>query len=698
MLIVYPKSNLLEVWDWVPPSHAKVTTKCSGDTLYLQGQYTLSIPPSGPPEYGFKYTANAAIPEESKEEFSRTIETVKILSGTVEEGHTILVLSKTLNLPLPYALEVHFLGKSNKTSIQQILELPCVMQESCSELEFTVKANDNFIVVSNNEGFLYLFKFYGEEYRPANFDLNLLSIRKTSCQPIANQDRLSSKLTDEEILLKTSCFDNKPIFDIVGNWLVYSPIKFEYEHLKVINNTNIKLANEYENNNIDPISSFTNKESNRKQESIFTPVRLPPPGPLLNRVISTLSNNALDGLFKLSEVSSSRLKAYLNKDKEVVAKNEQDMAQSLNSISKTIGKALYSTASNTVSTIQKKTMASQPNNNQLIKIIDLSNDKIIGIFKPPGGVSNLSLSPFDLQLVHSSYRGDNFFMWDLYKLPNEISLIGKFNRGKTSAIIKEIFWFVSNYDNTNIIQGNNLGFGCITKATGSVHWFNINYLSGDLTNNYPNNLTKDNLEDVPPKGQFLDSWVLSSINATKFTSLPNIANNINSKYKPNSKFNINQLAILDNNDQIKLISPLNGNHLFKYELPKTEVNKETIFENNLHAIDKSSIDPKAHEVDSITPLSQAEIETCGPYLNLVNNKNVQFSTYDFDDNSKPDFENFLKEYSEFGNDIPVTEIKFKNERQKDPIEPLLSDFSEGLVMDQENLESSMKDTSQESLD
>jgi hypothetical protein len=58
----------------------------------------------------------------------------------------------------------------------------------------------------------------------------------------------------------------------------------------------------------------------------------------------------------------------------------------------------------------------------------------------------------------------------------------------------------------------------------------------------------------------------------------------------------------------------------------------------------------------------------------------------------------LKKYSEFGNDIPFTEIKFKNERQKDPIEPLLSDFSEGLVMDQENLESSMKDTSQESLD
>lgn len=698
-MIIYPKSNLLEVWDWVPPSHAKVTTKCSGDTLYLQGQYTLSIPPSGPPDYGFKYTTSTSLSEESKVDASRTIETVKILNGTVEEGHTILVLSKTPNSPLPYALEVHLLGKSKESSIQQILEFPCVMQESESELEFIIKANDKFIVVSNNEGFLYLFKFDGEEYRPANYDLNLLSIRKNSCQPIISQDRLSSKITDEEILLKTSCFDRKPIFDIVGNWLVYSPTKFEYDHLKVINNTNDKIVNVFENEDMDPISSFIDKGSNRKQGSIFTPVRLPPPGPLLNRVISTLSNNALDGLFKLSEVGSTRLKAYLNKDKEkVVAKNEQDMAQSLNSISKTIGKALYSTASSTVTTILKKTMALQPNNNQLIKIIDLSNDKIIGVFKPPGGVSNLSLSPFDLQLVHSSYRGDNFFMWDLYKLPNEISLIGKFNRGKTSAIIKEIFWFVSNYDSTNIIRGNNLGFGCITKATGSVHWFNINYLSGDLTNNYPNNLNKDNLEDVPPKGQFLDSWVLSSINATKFTSLPNIANNINSKYKSDSKFNINQLAILDNNDQIKLISPLNGNHLFKYELPKREVNEETIFENNLNAIDKTFFDITSPEVDSITPLSQAEIETCGPYLNLVNNKNIQFSTYNFDDDSQPDYENFLKEYIEFGNYIPVTDIKFNNQRQKSPIEPLLSDFSEGLVMDQENLDSSMKDTSQESLD
>ena len=81
------------------------------------------------------------------------------------------------------------------------------MQESCSELEFTVKANDNFIVVSNDEGFLYLFKFDGEEYRPANFDLNL-PVNKKNILPTAiqNQDLLSSKLTDEEILLKTSCF------------------------------------------------------------------------------------------------------------------------------------------------------------------------------------------------------------------------------------------------------------------------------------------------------------------------------------------------------------------------------------------------------------------------------------------------------------------------------------------------------------
>ncbi len=47
------------------------------------------------------------------------------------------------------------------------------------------------------------------------------------------------------------------------------------------------------------------------------------------------------------------------------------------------------------------------------------------------------------------------------------------------------------------------------------------------------------------------------------------------------------------------------------------MNEETIFENNLHAIDKSSIDLRPIGPDAIIPLSQAEIETCGPYLNLV---------------------------------------------------------------------------------
>lgn len=695
ILIVYPQTNLIEVWDWVPPSHAKITTKCSGDTLYLQRQYRISIPTPVTSVKGKGRDEVNSLNGEEKGDVSRSIESVKYLCGSVEEGHTLLVLSKTLDMPLPYVLEIHFLGKQNDTVINQILELPSIMQEPQEELEFTIKSTELFLVVSNSKGFVYVFKTDGDKFYPGNFDMNLLSIRKSSSLPILNQNHLMSKLTEEEILLKTSCSDNKPIFDIVGNWLVYSPTKFEYDHLKIVSHSNDKMLGKFVDEHTDPIYASTTKDNNQKEVSIFTPVRLPPPGPLLNRVISTLSNNALDGLFKLSEASSYKVRAYLNKDRDlVVAKDEQDINQSLNSISKSIGKALYSTASSTVSNIQKKTMSLQSNDNQLVKIIDLSNDKVMGIFKPPGGISSLSLSPFDLQLVHSSFRGDNFFMWDLYKLPNEISLLGKFNRGKTSAIIKEIFWFINSYDDTSIIQGNNIGFGCITKSTGSVHWFNINYLSGDLTNNYPNNLAKDNLKHVPPKGQFLDSWVLSSINASKFISLPNIANNINSKCKSDTKFDINQLAILDSKNQIKLISPLNGSHLFKYELPKYEVNQEAISEQKFLIPDQSPTGSSINS-DSITPLSQAEIETCAPYANLINNKNIQFSTYNFGHGSTTDFESFLNSYSEFGSDIPTSNIEFNKGKQTDQLELLLPDFAQGLVMDQDHLCSVARDATPE---
>lgn len=681
IFIVYPLSNIVEIWDWIPPSDEKDdVASCCGDTLYLHGQYELSIPPEPYP----KQTKTKAKERGDKECLDiSSIEAVQILHDAADEGHTILILTRTPALPMPYALEVHKISTDIETTIAQVLVLPEIMQESSKNLEFIIKSSKQFIIVANNEGFMFLFKLKAYKYGPGNCDLNLPTIHKTSCQPILNQYRLFTKFADEEILLKTSCFDDKPIFDIVGNWLVYSPTKYEFDHLKIISNSADKMISKSENTDLDPIATNYDKTQNIHTDTMFTPVKLPPPGPLLNRVISTLSNNAIDGFLKLSEVSSNKLKAYLNKDKETENKDDKDMVHSINAFGKSVGKVLYSTASTTVSTIHKTTMSLQPNDNQLIKIVDLSNDTIMAVFKPPGGVSNLSLSPFDLHLVQSNYRGDNFFMWDMFRLPKEISLIGKFNRGKTSAVIKEIFWFTNHYDSASIIQGNNVGFGCITKSAGSVHWFNINYLSGDSAKNFPNSLVQEGQEKPQDlQKHFLDSWVLSSINATKFIPLPNIANNINNKYKSNTKYIVNQLAILDSNNHIRLISALDGNHLFKYELPNVEVSKHVIIEKKLDEAYRMPHSSSDSGTNSIIPLSQAEIETCGPYLNLINSKNVQFSTYGFSD-SKTDFEAFLQEYTEYGNDIPTREIDFNGQRPHSLGSVASYQPKEGIVVDQD---------------
>ncbi|EGW31529.1 uncharacterized protein SPAPADRAFT_62117 [Spathaspora passalidarum NRRL Y-27907] len=267
----------------------------------------------------------------------------------------------------------------------------------------------------------------------------------------------------------------------------------------------------------------------------------------------------------------------------------------------------------------------------------------MGTFKPPGGISQLSLSPYDLQLVHANARGDSLYMWDLYRLPVEISLIGKFSRGKTSAIIEEIFWFINNYENKRDegeVFGNNSGFGCISKSTGSLHWFNINYLAGSYNNNRPNSFKKTSFAP----GKFMDSWILSSLKAKQFVSIPT-----------NQCSNLNQLAIIDENLVLKLISPLNGHHFYQFQLSKVPVDSQ--FVPKTSSIEKPHIPSSPY----VNPLSQAEIETCAPFLNLINNPRIEFATFEDD--------NLEEIFSEFGNMVPEQVITFRSKPKYRTLKP-----------------------------
>lgn len=683
-IIILYQTFVLEIWNWYPPdTNVNAKSKVlNGDTMYLHAQANLRdtdvMLEDGRIE---SFLILKRFDNTTKLHCLTTLVNSSPLAPSKRSVYRILADLKSLKFFPPEPLSIP----------NEILDKPC-----------SIKASENFLTVANSDGFMYFFKLSFDKktnsisFENVNKNFKLNNIKQSCCQPtLAKYDKLASVLEDDQLLLETSTFDGKPIFDLIGSWLVYSPTKYEINHLKnMVCTTNGSVSK----------PKRPSLSSSTTSTKLFTPIKLPPPGPLLNRVISNLSNNALDGLFKLSELSSKKIKRYMKKDrkKSNELQLDKEVIVSLNSIGKAIGQTLY----NTASTIQKTTKNLANVDNEIIKIIDLSNDRTMAIFKPPGGVSSLCLSPYDLQLVNANLRGDNFYMWDLYKSPNEVSLLGKFIRGKTSAIIQEIFWFINNnlQELNGTPMGNNSGFGCITKHSGSIHWYNVNYLSGgNLLNNFPNSLGDKN-DKLYNSDNFLDSWILSSLQARKFVALPTCSNIIGDsingdmngssvKDRDRHFFNMNQLAIIDKKNQLKLISPLNGYHGYKYQLPTTNVNYKEAealsqaykFSHSeksiLEAINALNLSNRRFE--DINPLSQTEIETCGPYLNLIGNKNIEFSTYDFD-NDGNDKDNFTKAFTEFGNIIPVKKIDFGNnqfEINKEEDE-LLNKYSDGLVVDQ----------------
>lgn len=614
--IFYIDNNMVEIWDWFPRF---IEEKPENETLYLHGQYTIPA-------------------NNSNEGDERILYDMRYLE---EEPNSEISLLLFYNNSKNYVFEIcNLIPESNEVSIKQVFPVPDYLlgQNCLQHINFKIKANKNFIVYGNQEGYSYILRFDTEtrKFVPGNHHSSLNSFKTNTRNYLPKE--INDMASENEVIFRTSNYEDMPIFDLVGNWLVYSPRKDEFKNnILDIGCDKISL------DDFDPIIQ-TSQKKNHLTTREYTPVKLPPPGPLLNRLVSSFSSSALDGIFKISEASSNLVREYLNKEQKFrsLSPDDKEFNVILNSLGKTLGKILYSTASSTVSTLQRSAVNLKLHDNQHIKIIDLSNDLIIATFRAPGGVSNLSLSPFDSQLVHSSLRGDSFYIWDLHKLPHEVSLVGKFTRGKTSAIIRDIFWFINNHDHD--ITGNNLGFGCISNS-GTVHWFNVNYLFGSLLN-HPNILGKEKFEDSL-KEQFKDSWILSSLNAKRFIKLPNVSNsNIGNK-----NIYFNQLAILDDKNQVKLLSSLNGNHQYKYVIPDQPI--LTNIEYSKPA--RNTIEQNAN----IHPLSQTEIETCAPYLNLINNRNITFSTYNL--NQEGSMVDGLKyNYEYFGNAIPTNLIKFPN--------------------------------------
>ena len=81
-----------------------------------------------------------------------------------------------------------------------------------------------------------------------------------------------------------------------------------------------------------------------------------------------------------------------------------------------------------------------------------------------------------------------------------------------------------------------------------------------------------------------------------------------------------------------------------------------------------------------TPLSGAEIETCGPYPNLYKNKNIVIRKYQsLDDRS--DVEMFLESFECFGNQLSQQTVKFASSDSY-----IEENVTEGVELDQEQHE------------
>lgn len=402
---------------------------------------------------------------------------------------------------------------------------------------------------------------------------HIVNIRRSSGWIVAGDEYgqlhvFDESLNPQDVRYSTSLDKlGVPIFDIQGDWLVYSPMKAEHQRLK--GEARLGCSSRY-----------------------LTPVKMPPRGPLLARVLLLFSKLALDGLVAL-------LRALLKRIKHLV--NEGGDYRAL-LISKLIGNLLYNTALQTALSIQKTADARKPQDNQLIKVIHLGTHATKAAFRPPGGVLAVLLLPYDLQLIQVSHRGDTYYMWDLYRLPLEISLVGKFTRGKTKAIVNDLTWYMTQTE----LGGVNCGFGLVLEGLGTVHWFNINYFWGQ-TNNLPVRSNKLG------QSQFVDAWLFPLEGARRIITLPRQ----------------HKLGILTKLGALKIVTSIDGSHSYQYDLPLTlpenwQDYDRVVFDRTL---EKDEVEEKA-KVNPSDAIAQAEINTCFAFLNLVNNDNVAFATFD----------------------------------------------------------------------
>ncbi|KAG0678243.1 hypothetical protein C6P42_000536 [Pichia californica] len=366
-------------------------------------------------------------------------------------------------------------------------------------------------------------------------------------------------------------------------------IIFDYKSLNRIDTFDIQVINSNPVFDIkDSILMYISKSNIQIDKKKLIQVNLSSKKNLINKLIKTFSNTVLDSMFMFSEITQQKIKHILQNnslknddfdfDKNDCIINDENLKENYIDI--------FTELYNTIS-----------KNSDFINAIDLSTKKNIFQMSVPSGCSKISISPYDLQFLTASIRGDEIFLWDYTNANNSIILMDKYIRGKTSAIIDQLEWGTGNQS-----------IFCLSRQNGSLHHF----INESLRNyedfsirkiekksksklNSSNNLIKNNKS-------INKSWCLSNLKLKSFKIVRTL-------------FIKDFIIAVDSNGDLLTIDIENG-CIDGY----LKIN----FEND-SKINNILSEPKCElQIYSELLNPEIEVETCKPFLPAYNNLKYKF--------------------------------------------------------------------------
>ncbi|ODQ46016.1 hypothetical protein PICMEDRAFT_73491 [Pichia membranifaciens NRRL Y-2026] len=384
-------------------------------------------------------------------------------------------------------------------------------------------------------------------------------------------DKTNSELHvfDSETLLSVGKYsvevcNSNPVFDLRGSVLMYVP----------------RADKNIEKKNLTPVDLSSKKN-------------------LLNKLIITFSNTALDSMFLFSEVTQQKIKNILE------AHKKGESADNTDTDSLTDGKSakgssqdneklkdnyrdIFTEIYNTIS----KTSA-------YVCAVDLETKKQMFQLSIPAGCSKLSISPFDLQFLTANNRGDEIFLWDYTKAYDSIVLMDKYNRGKTSAIIEQLEWGTGN---SSIL--------CLSRQNGSLHYFvneslrNYEDLKVRKTKRRNKSLSGSASNGISNSGKSVgsSSWCLSHLKLKSFKVVRSLLTK-------------DFIVALGQNNEILTIDIETG-------CVDGVINLERkLFQSS----PSNSFQGESSNIESELLNQEIEVETCKPFLPAYNNKKYKFT-------------------------------------------------------------------------